>query len=136
MTCDNWQAETAIWAADSLELTIKIRLAAKRGNMFGISSNRSIFSDRSPPRRPTLRSVVLSGPTVLRCRATATDISEAGCRISVPTNIFTGSYLEVVFTSSINAQGWVAWSKNGVIGINFVVPLSSKAVAQLSDIEI
>lgn len=83
-----------------------------------------------------LRRVTVSGPTVMRCQGCATDISEAGCRISVPTNIYTGAFLEVAFTPSINAQGWVAWSQNGVIGINFAVPMSGKAVAQLSDIEI
>ena len=95
-----------------------------------------MVDERMPPRRPMLRKVTVSGPTVLGCQARATDISEAGCRISVPVNICTGSYVEVAFTPSINPQGWVAWSRNGVIGINFVVPLSSKAVAQLSDLEI
>jgi len=54
----------------------------------------------------------------------------------VPIKILAGSYVEVSFTSSINAQGWVAWSKNGVIGVHFAVPMATRAVAQLTDIEI
>lgn len=90
--------------------------------------------ERTPPRRPMLRKVTVSGPNVILCHGRATDISEEGCRISVPVHISTGSFLHVAFSPSINAQGWVAWSKNGVIGVNFSVPMSSKAVGILSDI--
>jgi hypothetical protein len=92
--------------------------------------------ERVPHRRPMLHSVTLRGPTVLDCEARATDVSEAGCRVSVPIKILAGSYVEVSFTSSINAQGWVAWSKNGVIGVHFAVPMAPRVVAQLTDIEI
>lgn len=96
----------------------------------------SYMVERVPPRRPMLHDVTVVGPTVMRCHGRATDISEEGCRISVPIHINTGSYLDVAFSPSINAQGWVAWSKNGVIGMHFTVPMSSMAVAKLSDIKI
>jgi hypothetical protein len=76
---------------------------------------------------------MVSGPTVLECRARATDISEAGCRISVPTNISAGAYVAVEFDQSITGQGWVAWSKNGVIGVHFVVRMSPHAVSRLTE---
>ena len=91
------------------------------------------MDERQAPRRPILRVVMMRGPTVPECRARAADISEGGCRISVPTNIAVGSFVEVEFEHSITGQGWVAWSKNGVIGVNFTVSMSPAAIAILTN---
>ena len=93
----------------------------------------SSMDERHAARRSVLRKVKVSGPTVWECDARATDISEAGCRISVPTNISTGAFVTVEFEQSIIAQGWVAWSKTGLIGVDFVVPMTPQAVARLTN---
>ena len=93
----------------------------------------SSMDERHAARRSVLRKVKVSGPTVWECDARATDISEAGCRISVPTNISTGAFVTVEFERTIIAQGWVAWSRGGVIGVDFVVPVSPQAVARLTN---
>ena len=93
----------------------------------------SSMDERAKSRLPILREVILNGPTLEQCRACATDISEAGCRIAVPTHINTGAFVTVEFEQSITGQGWVAWSTAGVIGVDFVVPMSPQAVARLTN---
>ena len=57
------------------------------------------------------------------------DLTELGCRLSLAERITVGSNVKIALTSSIEVTGWVVWSINGHIGVEFASPMSANAFA-------
>lgn len=91
----------------------------------------SAMEERELARRPLLQCVKVATTSLIECDGTATDITDRGCRVSVSANIAVGSFVSITFSPAIIVQGWVAWSNNGVIGVDFVLPLARGAVTKL-----
>ena len=48
-----------------------------------------------------------------------TDLNNFGCRVTLSERIIIGSSVTMALTSSIEVIGWVAWSVDGAIGVQF-----------------
>lgn len=63
--------------------------------------------------------------------ATVCDLSPVGCGLVTNDRVAVGSFVEVVFDERIRPAGWVTWSRNGGIGVNFDYPLVPAAFEQI-----
>lgn len=54
-----------------------------------------------------------------------TDVTQLGCRIAVPERVSVGTFVTLAIPTFVDLVGWVAWSTNTALGIDFSHPLPS-----------
>ncbi|WP_416221845.1 PilZ domain-containing protein [Sphingomonas sp. S1-29] len=82
-------------------------------------------------RRKVLRRVRIATLTRHQIAATVRDLSPVGCGLVTNERVAVGSFVEVVFDERIRPAGWVTWSRNGALGVDFDYPLVPAAFEQI-----
>lgn len=59
------------------------------------------------------------------------DITALGCRLAVAEPPPVGSYVAIDVAGCSGIAGWVAWSRNGQLGVDFAHPLPDAVVEHL-----
>ena len=60
------------------------------------------------------------------------DISTRGCLLALPGGTIVGRYATVNLPNGLAVEGWVAWSKDDRLGLDFARPLPTGVLAMLT----
>lgn len=89
----------------------------------------------SDGRRDSRVTVRLSA--VLKCDRTptqqviATDITRSGCRVIIQRRVSVGTFVTLAIPSYVDVFGWIAWSDDRVLGIDFSHALPPAVLAHI-----
>ena len=82
------------------------------------------YHDRRHEREALrLRATFQSDDDALPLDALITDIAPSGCRIECASQAVCGAHATIIMRPSVLVSGRVAWSQDGLLGIDFAGPL-------------
>ena len=93
----------------------------------------SDMDERKARRRAASLAARLYSTVTAPCSVRVLDLTHLGCRVSTSQVLSVGAFvtLEVPHFTAIN--GWVAWSLDGEIGLDFAHPLPLRVVDYILD---
>lgn len=74
-------------------------------------------------RQRVSRAVSIVTLTRPQLAADVRDLTPSGCGLVTDHRIAIGSFVDVVFDQRIRTAGWVTWSRDGALGVDFDYPL-------------
>jgi hypothetical protein len=76
-------------------------------------------------------------PATLKCDKTpdwqveVADFTQLGCRVAVPQRVSVGTFVTLTIPMFVDLVGWVAWTTDDALGIDFSHPLPSDVLAHV-----
>ncbi len=75
----------------------------------------------------------LSGAVTVPCPVRVLDLTHLGCRVSTSQVLSVGAFVTLALPHFTDINGWVAWSLDGEIGLDFAHPLPLRVVDYILD---
>ncbi|MGI4733011.1 MAG: hypothetical protein ACRYFW_14875 [Janthinobacterium lividum] len=91
------------------------------------------MDERKARRRAASIAARLYGAVTAPCPVRVLDLTHLGCRVSASQLLSVGAFVTLELPHFTDVNGWVAWSLDGEIGLDFAHPLPPRVVDYILD---
>ena len=104
---------------------------ATRPDFYDAASDVSGLDERRDSRVSVRLSAILKCDRTPTQRVIATDITRSGCRVIIQRRVSVGTFVTLAIPSYVDIFGWVIWSDDRALGIDFSHALPPAVLAHI-----